>query len=514
MTPDSLPEGIITRFRTLSLERISRVESVWQALVQGAEDEEAERGISRDLHTLKGDARIVGFEEVHVLAHKLEELLALAGQVNYRVSEDFDLVVTMATQFVGMLLRKRTGGASGIDLPGFIRQIDDVVRETQVLRRSKSTDPRLKSSKSSELTSDRISEPVRRRLAAAATNSFIEYLSARNPTSRARLRGIWQTLSEELARLQTTPLAPLLERHIAPTRQLAEELGKQIDLVLDVEDVRLESRVAEAIDVAVLHLVRNAIDHGIEAPEVRTAAGKPAQGMIRIRARERGGNAEISVSDDGAGICLQTVRAKAVERGLVAADRVLAEREVLDLLFHPGFSTRDDVSDVSGRGIGLDAVKSGLVKIGGSVRLTSERGVGTTVAVTASVPARQLRVFQFLAPGNAVSLAISARWTPSVEEKFAEEAIDPIAAIQLLGGSRQTLTGLAEPARDLVLRLRWGFLEIALKTSTEPHLVTAERMCPTPEDYPLEVIVIDGVEALLLRPEYVAGMIRRATNEA
>src|SRR5690606_4859984 len=126
MNPDSLPEGIITRFRQLSLERIARVESVWNALVQGAEDEEAVRAASRDLHTLKGDARIVGFDEVHVLSHKLEELLAVASQVNYRVSDDFDLVVTMATQFVGMLLRKKSGGASGIDVEGFVRQVDDV----------------------------------------------------------------------------------------------------------------------------------------------------------------------------------------------------------------------------------------------------------------------------------------------------------------------------------------------------------------------------------------------------
>lgn len=513
MNPDSLPEGIITRFRQLSLERIARVESVWNALVQGAEDEEAVRAASRDLHTLKGDARIVGFDEVHVLSHKLEELLAVASQVNYRVSEDFDLVVTMATQFVGMLLRKKSGGASGIDVEGFVRQVDDVLRETQVLRRSKPTAKRLtRTSKAGELTSDRLSEPVRRRLAAAATDAFVEYLSARHPASRTRLRGIWQALSEELSVLQTIGLAPLLERHAASARQLAHELGKQIDLVIDAEDVRLESRAAEAIDLAIVHLIRNAIDHGIEDPAARTAAGKPAMGTITMRAKDRGGQLELAFSDDGAGIDLQKVRAKAIARGLVEADRVLSERELQELLFQPGFTTREDVTDVSGRGVGMDAVKSSLVKAGGNVRLTSQVGAGTTVTLTAPTPIRQLRVFQFLAPGNAISLAISARWTPSVEEGLSSDAIDPIAAIQLLGGSRQTLTGLARPPRDLVLRLRWGFLEIALRTSTEPQLVTAERICPTPEDHPIEVIAIDGVEALLLRPEYVAGMIRRTTE--
>src|SRR5690242_8626544 len=176
MQPDALPEGIITRFRTLSLERIGRVESVWQTLIQGAEDHEAVRAMSRDLHTLKGDAKIVGFEEVHVLAQKLEELLAAAGQVQYRVSEDFDLVVTMAAQFVGMLLRKKTRDAAGIDLVGFVRQVDEVLREAQLMRRSHPTAPRIAVVKPNELSTDRLCEDRRHRLAIVATDAFLEYL--------------------------------------------------------------------------------------------------------------------------------------------------------------------------------------------------------------------------------------------------------------------------------------------------------------------------------------------------
>jgi two-component system, chemotaxis family, sensor kinase CheA len=513
MTPESLPEGIITRFRTLSLERVGRVESVWNALVQGADDEEAIRGISRDLHTLKGDARIVGFDEVHILSQKLEELLALAGQMNYRVSEDFDLVVTMATQFVGMLLRKKSGGASGIDLVGFVRQVDDVLRETHVLRRSKPTNPRLRGAKTSELTADRLSEPVRRRFASAATDAFLEYLAARNATSRTRLRKIWQTLSEELGQLQTVGLQTLLERHVGASHSIARELGKQVDLALAVDDVRVESRVAEAVDVAVVHLIRNAIDHGIESPDVRLAAGKTAQGMIRIHAKEVAGYIELVVSDDGSGIDLQAVRRRAVEQKLLDPDRVIGERELLELLFQPGFTTRDDVTEMSGRGVGMDAVKAGIVKVGGSVQIQSSHGNGATIVLRIPAPLRQLRVFQFLAPGNAVSLAISARWTPKVEESTSQDAIDPISALHLTGGSRQTLSGVSAQARELVLRLRWGFLEIALRTSTEPTLVTAERICPTPDDDPIEVVLIDGVESLLLRPEHVAGLIHRSSAD-
>jgi two-component system, chemotaxis family, sensor kinase CheA len=507
MPLSALPEGIITRFRTLSLERIGRVESVWNALLQGAEDEEAVRAMSRDLHTLKGDAKVVGFEEVHELAKKLEELLALAGQLQYRVSEDFELVVTMATQFVSMLLKKRTAATSGIDLDGFVRQVDDVLRETRVLRKTRPTNPRV-SIVAAESAVDRLSPQTRRRLAAAATDAFLEYLAARNGTSRVRLRGIWQTLSQELSRLHAIELAPLLERQRAAGEALAGELGKQVEFAINANDVRVEPRVAEAVDMAVLHLVRNAIDHGIELPSVRAARGKAGAGRLAIRADEAGGNVQIVVEDDGGGIDVNAVRAAAMTHGLITRDRVVHERELLDIVFHPGFSTRADVGDVSGRGVGLDAVKAGIGKVGGSVRLTNRYGAGTTVTIIVPAPVRQLRVFQFLAPGSALNLAVSARWTPTVEALTAE-AIDPLQAMQLLGSSRQTLAGAPAP-KQLAVRLRWGFLEIPIRAATEPVLATAERVCPTPDDHPIEVLEIDGVEALLLRPEHVAELATRS----
>jgi two-component system chemotaxis sensor kinase CheA len=497
-----LPEGIITRFRTLSLERVGRVESVWNALLQGADDEEAVRAMSRDLHTLKGDAKAVGFEEVHVLAKKLEELLALAAQLEYRVSEDFELVVTMATQFASMLLKKKSAGTSGIDLDGFVRQVDDVLRETRVLRRTRPTNPRA-SIAAAESTADRLSPETRRRLAIAATDAFLEYLGARSATSRARLRGVWQILGNELSRLEAIELGPLLDRQRAAGEALADELGKQVALVVETAEVKLEPRIAEAVEMAVLHLVRNAIDHGIEVPAVRTAAGKPATGRLAIRARENAAGVEITIEDDGGGIDLNAVRATALARG-IEGGRAFDEREALELLFQPGFSTRSNISDISGRGVGLDAVKAGITKVGGRVQLANRHGRGLTITVTVPAPVRQLRVFQFLAPGAALNLAVSARWTPTVEPLGAD-AIDPVQAMSLVVGSRQTLAGTPEP-RQLAMRLRWGFLEIPIRTASEPVLATADRVCPTPDEHPVEVLEIDGVEALLLRPEHVADL--------
>ncbi len=131
MNPVSVPEAIINRFRTLSLDRLTRVESVWNTLLQGNHDEETVRGAARDLHTLKGDAGIIGFADVHTLAHKLEELFAAAGQRQYRVSQELQRVVELTLDAVRNVLRDTSGAANSCGQQELIQQIDDVLRDTR-----------------------------------------------------------------------------------------------------------------------------------------------------------------------------------------------------------------------------------------------------------------------------------------------------------------------------------------------------------------------------------------------
>jgi chemotaxis protein histidine kinase CheA len=503
-----IPEELLERFRTLSLERIGRVEAMWNGLVQNIDADEAARQIARDVHTLKGDAAIVGFFEVQILCQKLEDLLQLAEEMQYEISEDFELVVTMAIQFVGMLLRKKRGSAmTGLDLPGFVRQVDDVLRESRTLPAS----TRARSKRSGgrpvppESQRDRVSEVTRQRLATAATATFLEYLSARGVSSRSRLRGVWQTLKQELIRMQFTEIAPLLEYHAHAAAELASTVGKRLSLQLERSNACVDPRVAEAIDVAVVHVMRNAVDHGIEPPAVRAAAGKLENGMLWVRVTESSGAIEVAIEDDGRGLDLSAIRAKAIERGVFAPDRAAAatEAELIELVFQAGFSTKAKVTDLSGRGVGMDAVRSALARVGGSVRLKT-RSTGTTVTLTVPAPLRHIPVYHFLAPGGSVALAVLARWTPSMDPMPQPDAIDPLHTIQLFGSSRQTSVQPPMPMRDLGLRLRWGFLEVSLRASTEPRLVTAERICPTPDDYPVEVITVEGQETLMLRPEHIS----------
>jgi two-component system chemotaxis sensor kinase CheA len=166
-------------------------------------------------------------------------------------------------------------------------------------------------------------------------------------------------------------------------RDLANVCGKKVTLELDGTETELDRSIIEAIKDPLTHAVRNAVDHGIETQERRRLAGKPPIGRILLRAYHEGGQVNIEISDDGGGLAIDKIRARAVERGLVTAERAarMSEREVGHLIFLPGFSTAEQVTNVSGRGVGMDVVKTNIEKIGGTVDLSSRPNLGTTLKI-------------------------------------------------------------------------------------------------------------------------------------
>jgi chemotaxis protein histidine kinase CheA len=206
-------------------------------------------------------------------------------------------------------------------------------------------------------------------------------------TGQQRLRRTADAHLERLLALQLQPLRGFfltLSRH---ARELARTLGKVVEVSTEGDETRVDRRIVIALEEALVHVVRNAVDHGIEAPATRLAAGKPEPGSIRLAATPAGSRVRITIVDDGAGIDPARVRVAALEAGLVdeATARSLGEDETLRLLFAAGFSTREEISEVSGRGVGMDAVAAAVERVGGEVRLASEPGRGTTV--TLEVPA-------------------------------------------------------------------------------------------------------------------------------
>ncbi len=162
-------------------------------------------------------------------------------------------------------------------------------------------------------------------------------------------------------------------------RDLSLSLSKRVRLEMEGQETELDKSLLEAIRDPLTHSIRNAIDHGIESPEARVAAGKPAEGTVRLRAYHEGSHVIVEVQDDGAGMRIDRIRDKAVERGLIPAQRAeqMNEREILQLIFLPGFSTAAAVTSVSGRGVGMDVVRTNVEKIGGKVEVESQAGKGT-----------------------------------------------------------------------------------------------------------------------------------------
>ncbi len=186
-------------------------------------------------------------------------------------------------------------------------------------------------------------------------------------------------LQRTVMKTRLQPLSVVWNKLPRIMRSVALSCGKQVELVTEGEDTELDKAIIEAIKDPFTHLVRNALDHGIEAPEVRVAAGKPATGTLRLSARQEGGKVTIEVRDDGGGINAEKVKAKAIERGLITENQAaqLSQREALGLVFLPGFSTAAQVNNLSGRGVGMDVVRTHIEKLGGSVDVESVLGEGT-----------------------------------------------------------------------------------------------------------------------------------------
>jgi two-component system chemotaxis sensor kinase CheA len=195
------------------------------------------------------------------------------------------------------------------------------------------------------------------------------------------LSGLVEELRDGALQLRMVKIGATFSRFQRVVHDVSREIGKDIVLVVSGEDTELDKTVVEKIADPLTHLVRNSIDHGIEAAELRVARGKSAQGTVKLNAYHDSGSIVIEVSDDGGGLKRDKILEKAVERGLVEPGRVLSDSEIYNLIFEPGFSTAEQITNLSGRGVGMDVVKRNIIALRGSVGIKSEEGVGTTVTV-------------------------------------------------------------------------------------------------------------------------------------
>jgi two-component system chemotaxis sensor kinase CheA len=247
------------------------------------------------------------------------------------------------------------------------------------------------------------------------------------------LEQLTREIQDSVMAIRAQPVKSVFQRLPRLARELAAMTGKQVRLVTEGEATEVDKTVIEHLSDPLTHMIRNAIDHGLETPEVRVAAGKSPEGTVRLAALHRSGRIVIEISDDGAGINRARVRESAINKGLIAADAVLSDEEIDNIIFMPGFSTAAAVSDISGRGVGMDVVRRSIQSLGGRISITSREGKGSTF--TMSLP---------------LTLAVLDGMVVSVE---GQTLIVPLTAIiETLQPRQRDVHGLGEGAQVISIR--------------------------------------------------------------
>ncbi|MXV08869.1 MULTISPECIES: chemotaxis protein CheA [unclassified Xanthomonas] len=286
--------------------------------------------------------------------------------------------------------------------------------------------------------------------------------------STSILAGLVEEVRESALQLRMVKIGGTFSRFHRVVHDVARELGKDIVLVVNGEDTELDKSVVEKIADPLTHLVRNAMDHGIEPAEVRQARGKPVRGTVRLNAFHDSGSIVIQISDDGGGLNRDRILAKALERGLIEPGRLLSDREVFALIFEPGFSTAEKVTNLSGRGVGMDVVKRNIAALRGSVDISSQQDVGTTISVRLPLTLAIINGFQvgvgksvFVVPLDVVEECVE--FAPNYQSEYIDLRGNVLPYVRLR--SLFAIAG-APPARESIVVIRQGAQRFGLVVDT------------------------------------------------
>ncbi len=346
----------------------------------------------RLMHNLKANARAMGFIDLGEVAHHLETLFGLIRDKQRAFGGALAKVVFTGVDVMGTMIRAVGANQPLPDATALLDNLDRLVRgEAPIIDAEEEAESEEEAGKKMEL-SDLVYIQVKKldnllnlvgELVIDRDRVMTLAQEIGNPALLATAQHLFR-ISDDLqysvmdARL--VGVGVLLNKFPRVVRDVATAENKEVELVLSGQDVQIDRNILQIITDALLHLVRNAVSHGLETPQQRQSAGKPAVGHLTLSALTEREDVLIQVRDDGRGINTEAVRKKAVERGLVSATEAaqLDEQQVWALLFEPGFSMAEKITDISGRGVGLDVVKLALDSLGGQLRVESEMGVGTT----------------------------------------------------------------------------------------------------------------------------------------
>jgi two-component system chemotaxis sensor kinase CheA len=423
-------DEIIKEFVQESTENLDRLDQDFLKLESDPGNLELLKTIFRAVHTVKGTCGFLGFTKLEALAHAGENLLSLLREGELRLTPAIaDALLEMVDAIRGYLREINSTESEGdADPTALITKLNQLLKTASpgpaaatssqqtelesnansqaasVAPETPTTLPALKEPPSPEISAEARPKAEETKEAAIRVdvnllekqmNLVSELVLLRNRLLQlaadanernlnATVHGLNYVTSElrkNVMKTRMQPVSQLFDKLPRIIRDVSRDMGKKVRLETQGGDTELDKTLLEAIKDPVTHILRNSIDHGIEAPELRHSHGKPEEGTVSVRAFHEGGNFHLEITDDGAGIDSERVKQKAVSKGLITAAAIekMSEAEVLNLIFLPGLSTAEKVTNVSGRGVGMDVVKTNIERIGGRAKLESKKNQGTTL---------------------------------------------------------------------------------------------------------------------------------------
>jgi two-component system, chemotaxis family, sensor kinase CheA len=396
-----------------ALDHLGTIEATILELEAAPQDKRLLDDVFRPFHTIKGNAGALGVASVQTFAHGVENLLDLARAGKHRMGpEDCEIVlqaVDVLTTMIGELpsrcagqppadtraicarlldrIERRLAGevdepaaAVAADAPPLEAATDEPIAETRQRRTEGGQSVKVDTGKLDSLI-DLVGELVIAQALIYEDPALQRIVDERLQRNLAQVRRITTDLQRDAMSMRLVPIKPTFQKLARLVRDLSKKSGKAVDLVLAGEDTELDRKVIEDINDPLMHMIRNSVDHGIESAEARRAAGKRVEGRLSLSASHQGGNVVIAIADDGGGLNADKILRKAVERGLVAPGETLSPSEIHQLIFKPGFSTADQVTEISGRGVGMDVVRRNIEALRGRIDIHTTPGQGTTFLI-------------------------------------------------------------------------------------------------------------------------------------
>jgi two-component system, chemotaxis family, sensor kinase CheA len=387
-------DALIRTFVAETGEHLSHMEEALVALEVVPEDAELLATVFRCVHTLKGNTSLLDLTAPEELAHVAEGLLDRVRAGSVPVTPALVTLLLSAVDALRAMVPEALAGGTGM------RPSHRVVAERLRAAAAGSLDASLVAPiAAAPVHADGDGHTLRVDVVkldrmldltgeiAVARGRLLRTLEQMGPAGAAALEAAREMdrlgldLQERVMSARMVPLGPLFRRYARTVRDLAAESGRRARLVVSGLDVEVDTAVIEGLADPLTHMIRNAVDHGVETPEARSAAGKEPCGTVTLRAFHQAGSVVVQVSDDGAGLDATRILACALERGLVAPGQVPAERELHRLIFEPGFSTAETVTTVSGRGVGMDVVRRNIEALRGTITIESRPHEGTTLTI-------------------------------------------------------------------------------------------------------------------------------------